>query len=163
MPDATDVTRPDEQMGLAEGDAAIDQLSGAGNDKSRHHIGRSSAADAAAGILDCKVMQVELRLDCGAGRGRFEQPDPDHVAGLLGPLAGLLDRNVGDTPAVHIGAGGDHARGLGRSRSRNLARRLIQPQDMAERPWAYSPCCWPVSAVGSVLVLRLRLASPLSA
>ena len=117
MPDADDVAGADEQMRLAEGDATFDQLGRAGNDEQRVAILLElRPLVRMLGILDRQVMQIELRLDAKQQLAvGLEQPDPDDMALLLGPVAGLLDRNVGDTPAGRIDAGRDDA-GCRRSR-----------------------------------------------
>ena len=63
-----------------------------------------------AGVLDGELMQVELRLhapqELVAG---FEEADPDDMAGSLRPVAGLVDRDVGDALAAGIDARRDDA------------------------------------------------------
>ena len=71
------------------------------------------------GVLDRHLMQVELLLHAAEELGGgLVEADPDDMAGLLRPLAGLLDRNVADAPAAGIDAGRDDAglapRGSGR-------------------------------------------------
>ena len=64
------------------------------------------------GILDRKIMQLELPLHAGQYRHvRFVQADPDHVAGLAAPARGVIDGDVGDTPAIDVDASCDHAAG----------------------------------------------------
>ena len=63
MPDADDIAGADEQMRLAEGDAPVDQLRGAGDDEQRVAILLDlRPLVRMLGILDGQVMQVELRL-----------------------------------------------------------------------------------------------------
>src|SRR6476646_10343874 len=45
---------------------------------------------------------------------RLVQPDPDHMAGLATPARGFLNGDVGDAPAIDIGAGGDDTFGRDR-------------------------------------------------
>ncbi len=66
------------------------------------------------GILDCKVMQLELPLHAAEHRHiRLVQADPDHMVGLAAPARGFIDGDVGDTPAFDVDAGRDHAAGGG--------------------------------------------------
>jgi hypothetical protein len=71
------------------------------------------------GILDRKIVQLELPLHALSTRHiRLVQADPDHVVGLAAPARGVIDRDVGDTPAFDVDAGCDHAVGAdGRGRS----------------------------------------------
>ena len=93
-------------MGFAERDAALDPLCGAGHDEQRVAILLDlRVLVRLAGILDGKIMQAELclhpRQQLGAG---LEQADPDDMACLLRPPAGLVDRNLFDPAAVGIDA-----------------------------------------------------------
>lgn len=57
------------------------------------------------GILDRQIMQMELRLDAQQKIAvRLQKSDPDDMVRLLGPVAGLLDRNVRDAAAGRIDA-----------------------------------------------------------
>jgi hypothetical protein len=42
---------------------------------------------------------------------RFVQSDPDHVAGLAARGSGLINGDIGEAPAIDIGAGRDDAIG----------------------------------------------------
>ena len=114
MADADDIALAEEEVGLAEGHPAVDQLRGAGDDEEgvavllelRPLVG-------VLGVVDREVVQLELALDPGQQlAGRLEQADPDHVAVLAPPVGGLLDGDVGDAVAGEVDAGGDDA-GLG--------------------------------------------------
>lgn len=106
MPDADDVAGADEQMRLAEGDAAVDQLGGARDDEQ----GIAILLDLRPlvrmlGILDRQIVQMELRLYAQQKIAvRLQKSDPDDMVRLLGPVTGLLDRNVGDAAAGRIDA-----------------------------------------------------------
>lgn len=78
------------------------------------------------GVFDRQIMQVELRLHPKQQVAvRLEQADPDDVAGLCRPYAGLFDRNVGDALAGGIDAGRNNAgcRLQGRGQVSNLLHR----------------------------------------
>ena len=102
-------------------------------------LGRWCALPASSIARGCKV---ELNLDLPEHvHRRFEEPDPDDVIGLLGPCAGLVDRHIRDPSSMGIGTGGDHARGLGRRWSGNIARALIQSGARAELAMGVLPTC----------------------
>ena len=64
MADADDVAGADEEMGLAEGDAALDQLGGPGDDEQRITILLElRPLMRMFGILDRQIVQLELRLN----------------------------------------------------------------------------------------------------
>ena len=100
-------------MGLAEGDPALDQLRCARDDEQ----GLAILLDlrplmGVVGVLDGELVQVELLLHGGKQRHvGLVQSDPDHVARLGPPACGLLDGDIGDAPAVYIGAGSDDTLG----------------------------------------------------
>ena len=114
------VAAPDEQMGLAERDASVHQLGGPRHDKQRFAVLLEfRILMRLAGILDRERMQVELRLHAPQQFVRgLEQADPHHVARPLRPGASLLDREVGDPLAAHIGARRDDPRLVDRRRRR---------------------------------------------
>ena len=124
MADRNDIALARKQVGLAEGDPSAHELSGSRDDEDAGSIlVELGTLVRLAGVLDREGVKVELNLDLPEHvQRRFEQPDPDHVIGLLGPCAGLVDRHVRDPPSMDIGAGGDHARGLGPRWSGNIAR-----------------------------------------
>ena len=87
MADADDVAGADEEMGLAEGDAAVDQLGRAGDDEQRVAVLLElRPLMRVLGILDRQIVQVELPLDpqqqLAVG---LEQADPDDMAVLARP------------------------------------------------------------------------------
>ena len=95
MADRDHVAAPDEQVGLAEGDAPVQHLGGAGDDEQRlavlFELGPLVGLER---ILDGKLVQAELRLDLPQEiEAGLVQADPDHMPGLARPLAGLLDGN----------------------------------------------------------------------
>jgi hypothetical protein len=98
VPHADDIALADEEMRFAEGDAAVDQLRGARDDEQRLAILLQLGALVwMLGILDCKVVQVELRLHAQQKfAARLQKPDPDDMALPRRPCAGVLDGNVGD-------------------------------------------------------------------
>jgi hypothetical protein len=116
-----DVAAADEEMRLAEGDAAVDHLRRAGDDEQAVAVLLDlRPLMGVARILDGEVVQAELALNPPQELvGRLVQADPHDVAGLFGPRAGILDRNVDDAAAADIDAGRDDA-GLvcGRRRDR---------------------------------------------
>ena len=65
------------------------------------------------GVLDGEIVQIELALHAGQQivMSGSMQADPDDMARLAAPVAGFLDGDVGDTPAIDIGAGRDDAFG----------------------------------------------------
>ena len=125
MPDADDVALADEEVRLAEGDAAVDQLRGAGDDEERVAILLElRALVGVLGVLDGEVVQAELALHpLQQFAARLEQADPDDVAVLAGPVRRLLDGDVGDALAGAIDAGGDDAR-------LRASRRLVEAPGM---------------------------------
>ena len=113
MPDADDIALADEEMRLAEGDAAFDQLRGAGDDEQRVAILLDlRPLVRMLGILDRQIVQVELRLHAQQQLAvGLEQADPDDMALALSahsPASSI--GNVGDAPAGRVDAGGDDAR-----------------------------------------------------
>ena len=57
------------------------------------------------GVLDGEIVQVELLLHAVQKLAvRLEQADPDDMAFLARPLAGFLDRDVGDAAAIGVDA-----------------------------------------------------------
>jgi hypothetical protein len=103
----------DEQMGLAERDAALDQLRRPRHDEQ----GIAILLDfrplmGVIGVLDCEIMQAELSLYPGQQRQvRFVQPDPDNVARLAAPARSFIDGNIGNAATVDVDAGRDDAFG----------------------------------------------------
>ena len=111
MSDRHDVAAPHKDMGLTEGDAAIDHLRSSGHDEEGVSILLELGALVRfSGILDCQVMQSQLFL---YPRQQFEaglqQPEPHHVTGAFRPHAGIAYRSVGDTPSASVDARGDDA------------------------------------------------------
>jgi hypothetical protein len=116
VPHRDQVAFADEQMGLAERDPALDQLRRSRHDEQavailldfRPLVGM-------VGVLDGEIVQVELLLHAAEQRQiRLVQSDPDHVSRPAAPVRGFIDRDIGNTPAVDVGAGGNDA--LGRDR-----------------------------------------------
>ena len=103
-------------MGLTECDPAVDQLRRSRHDEQAIAILFDlGALVGLAGILDSEIVQVELLLHAAEqGQIRLVEPDPDHVSRLAAPVRGFIDRDIGNTPAVDVGAGGNDA--LGRDR-----------------------------------------------
>ena len=89
MPHADDEALADEEMGLAEGDPAVDQLRGARDDEQRVAVLLELRPGVRVlGVLDRQVVQPELALHPEQKlAARLEQADPDHVAVLAGPAA----------------------------------------------------------------------------
>ncbi len=113
MADRDEIAFADEQMRLAERDAAVDQLRRPRHDEQAVAILFDlGPLMGVIGVLDGEIVQVELLLHAGQERQiRFVQPDPDHVTGLAAPARRLIDGDIGDAPAVDIDAGGDNAFG----------------------------------------------------
>ena len=111
MPDADDVALADEEVRLAEGNAAADELGGARDDEQRVAILLElRPLVRMLGVLDGEVVQVELALHPAQEiAARLPQADPDDMPVLFGPDARLVDRDVGDPLSARIDAGGDDA------------------------------------------------------
>ena len=111
MPDADDVALADEEMRLAEGNAAAHELRGARDDEQRVAIlFELRPLVRMLGVLDGEVVQVELALHpVQELAARLPQADPDDMTVLLRPGARLVDRDVGDALSARIDAGGDDA------------------------------------------------------
>jgi hypothetical protein len=78
-------------------------------------------------ILDGKFMQTELGLELSQkSEARLVQADPDHVPRAPRPLTGILDGDLGHSPAAEIGCRGDNTRGQRWSRGRR--NRLVHAQ-----------------------------------
>lgn len=109
---ADDEAAADEDVGLAEGDAALDQLGGAGDDEERVAVLLDLGPGVGVlGVLDGEVVEVELGLDAEEQvAARLQQADPDHVAVPARPGGGAIDGDVAHPPAVAVDAAGDHAR-----------------------------------------------------
>ena len=107
------VTFTDEQMGFAECDAVAHELRGARHDEQTFTILLDlRSLVRVVRVFDGEIVQLELALHARQERHvRFMQSDPDHVAGPATPARGFLDGDVGDTPAIDIGAGSDDAFG----------------------------------------------------
>ncbi len=118
-----DVAAADEEMRLAEGDAAVDHLRRARDDEQAVAVLLDlRPLMGVARVLDGEIVQAELALNPPQELvGRLVQADPDDVAGLLRPGAGVLDRDVDDPPAADIDAGRDDA-GLDCGRRRDRRR-----------------------------------------
>ena len=97
-----------EDVGLAEGDALVDDLGRSCNDEERLAILlQLGMLVCLAGVFDGEGMQIELRLHPGQQViAWFEQTDPNHVARPFRPFAGLLDRNARDALAAGVDARG---------------------------------------------------------
>ena len=111
MADRDDIAAPDEEMRLAEGDAALLELRGARHDEERLAVLLDlRALVRLLGVLDRHLMQVELFLHAAEKLGGgLVEADPHDMARPLRPLAGLLDRDVADPAAAGIDAGRDDA------------------------------------------------------
>ena len=114
MADGDHVAAPDEQVRLAEGDAPVEHLGRSRDDEQRLavllELGPLMGLE---GVLDGEVVQAELRLELPQEvEARLVQADPDHMAGLARPFAGLLDRDLGHAPAADIDGRGDDAGGV---------------------------------------------------
>lgn len=136
----------DEDVRLAEGDAALDQLRGARDDEQSLAILLDlGPLMGVVGVLDGELVQIELLLHGAEERHvGFVQADPDHVSGLGPPARGLADGDIGNAAAVDIGAGRDDALG-----GHRFGRRCGQRRDVHgfnpgqfERPNRMRP--WPV-------------------
>ena len=127
MPHADDEAAADEEVGLAEGDAAVDQLRGARDDEQRVAVLLELRPGVRVlGVLDREVVQPELALHPEQQlAARLEQADPDDVAVLAGPAGGALDRDVADPAPVEVDARGDDARA--RARRARKAARMLHP------------------------------------
>jgi len=63
-------------------------------------------------VLDGEIVEAELALDdAELAVGRLEQADPHDMALAPRPFAGLVDRDIGDSPALVVGSRGDQAGG----------------------------------------------------
>ena len=144
--DGHEIAVTDEDVGFTEGDAALDQLRRARDDEQ----GLAILLDlgplmGVVGVLDGEFVQVELLLHRAEQRHvGLVQPDPDHMAGLGPPARSLADGDIGDAPAVDIGAGSDdalggHRFGLGCGR-----RRDIHGFNPGRNRLAKMPRLWPV-------------------
>ena len=152
MAHADDEAAADEEVGLAEGDAAVDQLGGARDDEQRVAVLLELRPGVRVlGVLDREVVQAELALHPEQQvAARLQQADPDDVAVLAGPAGGAVDRDVADPAPVEVDARGDDPRfgacrlsklrecSIPTRRAASLRRRL------ARRPVAGKPA---VSAV----------------
>ncbi len=109
-----DVAAADEDVRLAESDAAVEKLRGARDDEDAVAVELDlRMVVRLAGVLDGEVVQAELGLDAIEELvGRLMQPDPDHVARLRGPLVRFLDADVAHPAAAAIDAC-RHEAGLG--------------------------------------------------
>ena len=112
MADGDDVAAPDEEVRLAEGDAAVDELRGPRHDEERLAVLLElRALMRLLGVLDRHLVQVELLLHAAQKlRGGLVEADPDDVAGTLRPFAGILDRDVADAAAGRVDAGRNDGR-----------------------------------------------------
>ena len=112
MPDADDVARADEEMRLAEGDAALDQLRGARDDEQRIAILLELwPLMRMLGVLDGEVVQVKLALHPQQEFAvRLQQADPDDMAAPSRPTspASSIGMSATRCPAG-VDAGGDDA------------------------------------------------------
>jgi hypothetical protein len=99
-------------MALAELDALVDHLGGAGDDEQAVAVALDlGPLVRLRRIVDGELVEIELLLDDSKlGVGRLEQPDPDEMALASRPFAALVDADVGDLAAVMIDAGADQAR-----------------------------------------------------
>jgi hypothetical protein len=106
VPDGHDIAAPDEEVRLAEGDAAVHELRGSRDDEERLAILLEFwTLMRLLGVLDRHLMQIELPLDAAQELGRrLVEADPDDVTRPLRPLARFLDRGVADALAAGIDA-----------------------------------------------------------
>ena len=133
-----DVAAADEDVRLAEGDAAVDKLRRARNDEDPVAIELElRVVVRLAGVLDGEVVQAELRLNAAQQLvGGLVQPDPDDVPGLGGPLVRFLDPDIPDTAAAAVDGCGHEARFTRRKLCRGrtaLALRLDVGEGLGER------------------------------
>jgi hypothetical protein len=83
-------------------------------------------------VLDGEIVQLELPLHAGQKRHiRFVQSDPHHMARPAAPARGFAYGDIGDAPAIDIGAGSDDAfriDSLGRQDGRRRYAHDLPPQ-----------------------------------
>jgi hypothetical protein len=112
--DGDDVASSDEDLGLSERDASLNELGGP------HHHEKAVAVSldlgtlvGVPGILDGEPMQPELGLHLfeELHRGLVEA-DPDDVIGPARPFPGLVDPDVRDPASAGVDPGGHDARDL---------------------------------------------------
>ena len=128
MAHAHDIADADEKMRLAKGDAAIDHLRGARDDEDAvlifFELGKLMRLER---VLDRELMQRELVADALQQRlRRLVESDPDDMAFALGPLAGLVDLDIGDLAAAMIDSRCDNA-GFRGALSPSLVRPCASP------------------------------------
>ena len=102
------VAESDEEVRFAERDPVLDHLRGARDHEQRLAVLlQLGPLVGVAGILDGELVQAEKPLQAAEERvGRFEQPDPDHMARASEPLRRRLDR----PEFRHLASAGVHAR-----------------------------------------------------
>ena len=105
VPHRDDVVWPDEDVGLAEVDGAVQTAGGAQHDEDPGAVVlelRPLVGDQR--ILDGQVVQPELLLDLAEQRGvGLVQADPDEAVGVLDhDVADLIDRDVRQLAAVRV-------------------------------------------------------------
>lgn len=108
------VARAQEDVRLAEGQLAGDQLRGLYHDEQRVAVGLDlGALVGVVGILDGEVVQVELFLQLFQQRFvRLVQADPDEAVVLGQHVADRVQRDIADTAAVAVvGDAVDHHAG----------------------------------------------------
>src|SRR6478609_6952645 len=113
MSDSDHIAWPDEHVGLAKGDAAIDELRCAGdNEEGLAILLELRSLMRLLCIFDGEMVQVELLLDfveqLVAG---LEQSDPHDMSRLGSPLLGIRDRvEVLDLASLCVDGSADNAR-----------------------------------------------------
>ena len=114
MPDRNHIAAADEKVRLAERDAALGHLRGAGDDEQRIAVLLDfRPLMRLAGVLDRQVVEVELLLHAREQLiARFVQADPNDMAGPFGPCSRIVDRDIGNALAARVDGGGDDARFL---------------------------------------------------
>ena len=116
MADRQHIALADEEMRLAEGDAAVLHLRGARDDEQTVPILLElGILMRLAGVLDRQRMQIELPLHAREQLERgLVEPDPHDMAGTRGEGAGCVDLDILEPLAAGIDGGGDHAGLAGR-------------------------------------------------
>ena len=110
MTDRDQIPLADEKMRFAERDAVAVKLGGARHDEQPVAILFDLWPLVGVGrVLDGEIVQLELPLHAFQERRvRFVQSDPHHVTRPAAPARGFVNGDIGDAPAIDIGAGGDH-------------------------------------------------------
>lgn len=120
--DAHHIADAEKKMRLAKGDAAIDHLRRARDDEHAvfifFELGELMRLES---VLDRKLMQRELAPDpLEQGLRGLVEADPNDMAFAPGPVAGLVNRDIGDLAAAVIDGRGDDAGFMSPCRRRPL-------------------------------------------